>query len=128
MIEYALIADFNFAQIKEDSARINSYLESQKIEFVIDESVHDQFKQYVLWSLADLYTTYRAIETTSAKETNILLPDKPELHELLIHKTASHFLLKNLGFLEKKAEPNLIVLNTIGWAVAFNNYDILYDK
>ena len=128
MIEYALIADFNFAQIKEDSARINSYLESQKIEFVIDESVHDQFKQYVLWSLADLYTTYRAIETTSAKETNILLPDKPELHELLIHKTASHILLKNLGFLEKKAEPNLSVLNTIGWAVAFNNYDILYDK
>ena len=128
MIEYALIADFNFAQIKEDSARINSYLESQKIEFVIDESVHDHFKQYVLWSLADLYPTYRAIETTSAKETNILLPDKPELHELLIHKTASHILLKNLGFLEKKAEPNLIVLNTIGWAVAFNNYDILYDK
>ena len=129
MIEYALIADFNFAQIKEDSARINSYLESQKIEFVIDESVHDQFKQYVLWSLADLYTTHRAIETRSgATEQNVLLPEKPELHELLIHKTASHILVKNLGFLEKKAEPNLIVLNTIGWAVAFNNYDILYDK
>ena len=128
MIEYALIADFNFAQIKEDSARINSYLESQKIEFVIDESVHDQFKQYVLWSLADLYTTYRAIETTSAKETNILLPDRPELHQLLIHKTASHIFLKELGWFDKKTEPNLIILNTIGWAVAFNNYDILYDK
>ena len=128
MIEYALIADFNFAQIKEDSARINSYLESQKIEFVIDEPVHDQVKQYVLWSLADLYTTYRAIETTSAKETNILLPDRPELHELLIHKTASHIFLKEVGWFSKKAEPNLIVLNTIGWAVAFNNYDILYDK
>ncbi len=128
MIEYALIADFNFAQIKEDSARINSYLESQKIEFVIDKPVHDQVKQYVLWSLADLYTTYRAIETTSAKETNILLPDRPELHELLIHKTASHIFLKEVGWFDKKAEPNLIVLNTIGWAVAFNNYDILYDK
>ena len=128
MIEYALVADFNFTQIKEDSARINSYLESQKIEFVIDEPVHDQVKQYVLWSLADLYTTYRAIETTSAKETNILLPDRPELHELLIHKTASHIFLKEVGWFDKKAEPNLIVLNTIGWAVAFNNYDILYDK
>ncbi len=129
MIEYALIADFNFAQIKEDSARIDSYLESEKIEFVIDEPVHDQFKQYVLWSLADLYTTYRAIETkTGVTEQNVLLPDKPELHELLIHKTASHIFLRELGFLEKKSEPNLIFLNTIGWAVAFNNYDILYDK
>ena len=128
MIEYALISDFNFAQIKEDSARIDSYLESQKIEFVIDEPVHDQFKQYILWSLGDIYTTHRAMETTSAKETNILLPDRPELHELIIHKTASHILLKNVGFLEKKAEPNLIVLNTIGWVVTFNNYDILYDK
>ena len=128
MIEYALISDFNFAQIKEDSARIDSYLESQKIEFVIDEPVHDQFKQYILWSLGDIYTTHRAMETTSAKETNILLPDRPELHELIIHKAASHILLKNIGFLEKKAEPNLIVLNTIGWVVTFNNYDILYDK
>ena len=128
MIEYALISDFNFAQIKEDSARIDSYLESQKIEFVIDESVPDQFKQYILWSLGDIYTTHRAMETTSAKETNILLPDRPELHELIIHKTASHIFLKNLGFLEKKAEPNLIILNVIGWAVTFNNYDILYDK
>jgi len=129
MIEYALIADFNFAQIKEDSAKINSYLESQKIEFVIDEPMHDQVKQYILWSLADLYTTHRAIETRSgATEQNVLLPEKPELHELLIHKTASHIFLKELGWFDKKAEPNLIVLNTIGWAVAFNNYDILYDK
>jgi len=129
MIEYALIADFNFAQIKEDSARIDSYLESQKIEFVIDEPVNDQVKQYVLWSLADVYTTHRAIETRSGvTEQNVLLPKRPELHELLIHKTASHIFLKELGWFDKKTEPNLIILNTIGWAVAFNNYDILYDK
>ena len=129
MIEYALIADFNFAQIKEDSARIDSYLESQKIEFVIDETVSDQFKQYVLWSLADIYTTHRAIETRNGvTEQNLLLPDKPELHELLIHKTASHIFLKELGWFDKKAEPNLTVLNILGWAVVFNNYDILYDK
>jgi len=129
MIEYALIADFNFAQIKEDSARIDSYLESQKIEFVIDESVNDQFKQYVLWSLADMYTTHRAIETRSGvKEQNLLLPDKPELHELLIHKTASHIFLREVGWFDDKEEANLIILNTIGWGVVFNNYDILYDK
>ena len=128
MIEYALIADFNFAQIKEDSAKIDSYLESQKIEFVIDEPVHDQVKQYVLWSLGDLYTTHRAIETTSAKETNILLPNRPELHQLILHKALSHIALTELGWFDIKEEPNLIVLNTIGWAVVFNNHDILYDK
>ena len=128
MIEYALIADFNFAQIKEDSARIDSYLESQKIEFVIDEPVHDQVKQYVLWSLADLYTTHRAMEITSATEKNILLPDRPELHELLIHKTWTHILLTELGWFDRKEELNLIILNTIGWSVVFSNHDILYDK
>tara|TARA_Y100000592_G_scaffold87569_1_gene142276 strand:+ start:252 stop:638 length:387 start_codon:yes stop_codon:yes gene_type:complete len=128
MIEYALIADFNFAQIKEDSARIDSYLESQKIEFVIDEPVHDQVKQYVLWSLADLYTTHRAMEITSATEKNILLPDRPELHELLIHKTWTHIVLTELGWFDRKEELNLIILNTIGWSVVFSNHDILYDK
>ncbi len=129
MIEYALIADFNFAQIKEDSARIDSYLESQKIEFVIDETVSDQFKQYVLWSLVDMYTTHRAIETKAGvREQNLFLPDKPELHELLIHKTAAHVFLSRVGWFDDKAEANLVILNTIGWAVAFNNYDILYDK
>ena len=128
MIEYALIADFNFAQIKEDSARIDSYLESQKIEFVIDEPVHDQVKQYVLWSLADLYTTHRAMEITSATEKNTLLPDRPELHELLIHKTWTHIVLTELGWFDRKEELNLIILNTIGWSVVFSNHDILYDK
>ena len=128
MIEYALIADFNFAQIKEDSARIDSYLESQKIEFVIDESPSDQVKQYVLWSLADLYTTHRAMEITSATEKNILLPDRPELHELLIHKTWTHIVLTELGWFDRKEELNLIILNTIGWSVVFSNHDILYDK
>ena len=128
MIEYALIADFNFAQIKEDSAKIDSYLESQKIEFVIDESPSDQVKQYVLWSLADIYTTHRAMETTSAKEQNPFLPDKPELHQLIRHKTLSHILLTELGWFDTKEEGNLVILNTIGWVVVFNNYDILYDK
>ena len=128
MIEYALITDLNFAQIKEDSARIDSYLESQKIEFVIDEPVHDQVKQYALWSLADMYTTHRAMETTTATETNILLPDRPELHELLIHKTITHIFLKEVGWFDPKLEANLVVLNTLGWAVVFSNYDILYDK
>ena len=128
MIEYALITDFNFAQIKEDSAKIDSYLESQKIEFVIDEQVSEEFKQYVLWSLGDIYTTHRAMETTTAKEANILLPDRPELHELLIHKTAAHIFLRELGLFDDKEKANLVILNTIGWAVIFNNYDILYDK
>ena len=128
MIEYALIADFNFAQIKEDSARIDSYLESQKIEFVIDEPVDDQVKQYVLWTLGDIYTTHRAMETTSAKEENPFLSSNPELHELIRHKIVSHIFLTELGWFNTKQPENLVILNTLGWAVVFNNYDILYDK
>ena len=76
-----------------------------------------------------MYTTHRAIETRSGvKEQNLLLPDKPELHELLIHKTASHIFLREVGWFDDKEEANLIILNTIGWGVVFNNYDILYDK
>ena len=129
MIELVLATEFNFAQIKEDSAKIDAYLESQKIEFVIDEPVNDQYKQYILWSLADIYTTHRAIETKNGvKELNILLPDKPELHELVQHKILTHYWLWRLGWFDPEEEANLIGLNSIGWAVAFNNYNILYDK
>ena len=128
MIEYALIADFNFAQIKEDSARIDSYLESQKIEFVIDNSIDYEIKQNILWNIADLYTTHRAMETTTAREQNPFLPSNPELHELLIHKTATHIFLKKLGWFDEELNENLFTLNMIGWAVVFNNHDVLYDK
>jgi hypothetical protein len=41
MIELALATEFNFAQIKEDAAKLAAYEESQRIEFVIDESRPD---------------------------------------------------------------------------------------
>jgi hypothetical protein len=128
MIEYALIADFNFAQIKEDSARIDSYLESQKIEFVIDNSIDYEIKQYILWNIADLYTTHRAMETTSAKEQNPFLPSNPELHELLIHKATSTISIELLGWFDEELNENLFTLNSLGWIVVFNNLDVLYDK
>jgi len=128
MIEYALIADFNFAQIKEDSARIDSYLESQKMEFVIDNSIDYEIKQYILWNIADLYTTHRAMETTSAEEQNPFLPSNPEFHELLIHKTVSTITIERLKFFDEEPKENLTILNRVGWLVVFNNLDVLYDK
>ena len=68
MIEYALITDFNFAQIKEDSAKIDSYLESQKIEFVLEEPRPDIY-EFVAWNIADVYLTNKAI--TKIRETSM---------------------------------------------------------
>ena len=125
MIEYALIAEFNFAQIKEDSEKINSYLESQKIEFVLDEPRPDIY-EFVAWNVADVYTTHRAIERKVAKELNPLLPDYPHLDRLIIHKILASYTFHKVGIFEDRELVEYI--NNFGWILVINNTHILYDK
>ena len=124
MIEYALITDFNFAQIKEDSAKINSYLESQKIEFVLDEPRPDIY-EFVAWNVADVYLTNKAITTNVAKEMNPIHPDYPHLDRLIFHKVLASYLFHKIDYFEDKELVK--ITNKVGWLVVVNNAYVLYD-
>ena len=124
MIELALATEFNFAQIKEDSSKLAAYEESQRIEFVIDESRPDIY-DFVVWNMLDIYTTHRGIEKRKAKELNPLLPDHPHLDRLIIHKVFATYTFHRLGVFEDKELVEYA--NNFGWLLVYNNGLILYD-
>ena len=68
----------------------------------------------------DVYTTHQALKNcTSCKELNPLLPNRPELSELLLHKAiVATFLINN------SSKKQVTLMNGITAAGVINNYEI----
>ena len=85
--------EFDFEQIEEDRKRIEA------VEFRMDFNIENpKHKYFVAMNVLDIASTMYALENRDILvETNPLLPERPELEELIIQKTLSIYLLKYLG-------------------------------
>ena len=85
--------DFDFEQMKEDGERLEA------VEFRIDFDIENpKHKYFVVINVLDIASTMYALENRNILiEANPLLPERPELEELIIQKTLSIYLLKYLG-------------------------------
>ena len=111
--------DFDFEQIKEDAERLEAT--EFRIDFDIENPKH---KYFVVINVLDIASTMYAIENRNILiETNPLLPERPELEELIIQKTLSIYLLKYLGvFSEHPADQWYInSANVLLTGVVLNN-------
>ena len=74
------------------------------------------------WTLnaLDVYTTYEGLKKPNVYELNPLLPEKPELEELLLQKAIV------AGFISKNSNKNyMTVMNASLTFVVINNYNII---
>ena len=119
--------DFDFEQIKEDNKRIEAT--EFRMDFNIENPKH---KYFVVMNVLDIASTLYAIENRNTlHEGNPLLPEKPELEELIIQKTLSIYLLKYIGiFSEHPADQwyinsaNVLLTGTVlNNLYQINNYD-----
>ena len=111
--------DFDFEQMKEDGERLEA------VEFRIDFDIENpKHKYFVVINVLDIASTMYAIENRNILiEANPLLPERPELEELIIQKTLSIYLLKYLGvFSEHPADQWYInSANVLLTGVVLNN-------
>ena len=111
--------EFDFEQIEEDRKRIEA------VEFRIDFNIENpKHKYFVAMNVLDIASTMYALENRDILvETNPLLPERPELEELIIQKTLSIYLLKYLGvFSEHPADQWYInSANVLLTGVVLNN-------
>ena len=111
--------DFDFEQMKEDGKRLEA------VEFRIDFDIENpKHKYFVVINVLDIASTMYAIENRNILiEANPLLPERPELEELIIQKTLSIYLLKYLGvFSEHPADQWYInSANVLLTGVVLNN-------
>ena len=111
--------EFDFEQIEEDRKRIEA------VEFRMDFNIENpKHKYFVAMNVLDIASTMYALENRDILvETNPLLPERPELEELIIQKTLSIYLLKYLGvFSEHPADQWYInSANVLLTGVVINN-------
>ena len=86
--------EFDFEQIEEDRERIEAT--EFRIDFDIENPKH---KYFVVINVLDIASTMYAIENRNILiEANPLLPERPELEELILQKTLSIYLLRHVRF------------------------------
>ena len=111
--------EFDFEQIEEDRKRIEA------VEFRMDFNIENpKHKYFIAINVLDIASTMYAIENRNILiEANPLLPERPELEELIIQKTLSIYLLKYLGvFSEHPADQWYInSANVLLTGVVLNN-------
>lgn len=111
--------EFDFEQIEEDRKRIEA------VEFRMDFNIENpKHKYFLVMNVLDIASTVYAIENrNNLIEANFLLPERPELEELIIQKTLSIYLLKYLGvFSEHPADQWYInSANVLLTGVVLNN-------
>ena len=111
--------EFDFEQIEEDRKRIEA------VEFRMDFNIENpKHKYFVAMNVLDIASTMYALENRDILvETNPLLPERPELEELIIQKTLSIYLLKYVGiFSEHPADQWYInSANVLLTGVVLNN-------
>lgn len=111
--------EFDFEQMEEDRKRLEAT--EFRMDFNIENPKH---KYFVAMNVLDIASTMYALENRDILvETNPLLPERPELEELIIQKTLSIYLLKYLGvFSEHPADQWYInSANVLLTGVVLNN-------
>ena len=111
--------EFDFEQMEEDRKRLEAT--EFRIDFNIENPKH---KYFVAINILDIASTMYAIENRDILiEANPLLPEKPELEEIIIQKTLSIYLLKYIGiFSEHPADQWYInSANVLLTGVVLNN-------
>ena len=119
--------DFDFEQMKEDGERLEA------VEFRMDFNLENpKHKYFVVINVLDIASTMYAIENRNILiEANPLLPERPELEELILQKTLSIYLLRHVGiFSEHPADQwyidgaNVLLTGTvINNLYQINKYD-----
>ena len=111
--------EFDFEQMKEDGERLEA------VEFRIDFDIENpKHKYFVVINVLDIASTMYAIENRNILiEANPLLPERPELEELILQKTLSIYLLRHVGiFSEHPADQWYInSANVLLTGVVLNN-------
>ena len=111
--------EFDFEQMEEDRKRLEAT--EFRMDFNIENPKH---KYFVAMNVLDIASTVYAIENrNNLIEANFLLPEKPELEELILQKTLSIYLLKYLRvFSEHPADQWYInSANVLLTGVVLNN-------
>jgi len=87
--------EFDFEQIEEDRKRIDIVLKGSQMHFDIENPKH---KYFVVMNILDIASTMYALENRNTLiEANFLLPERPELEEIIIQKALTIHLLKHIG-------------------------------
>ena len=85
--------EFDFEQMEEDRKRLEAT--EFRMDFNIENPKH---KYFLVMNVLDIASTVYAIENrNNLIEANFLLPEKPELEELILQKTLSIYLLRHVG-------------------------------
>ena len=111
--------DFDFEQIKEDAERLEAT--EFRIDFNLENPKHKYFA--VIHALDIASTMYAMENRNSLYEGNPLLPEKPELEEIIIQKTLSIYLLRHVGIFSELPEDqwHIDASNVVMTAVVINN-------
>ena len=121
--------EFDFEQIKEDGDKLEALYQKERAKYSMDFNIENpEHKYFLIINILDMATTLYAIENrNSLVEGNPLLPRRPKLEELLLHKALTVYALKHVGLFSTNPadEWNLPLLNIgLSIVVLHNLYNI----
>ena len=111
--------EFDFEQMEEDRKRLEAT--EFRMDFNIENPKH---KYFLVMNVLDIASTVYAIENrNNLIEANFLLPEKPELEELILQKTLSIYLLRHVRFFSEHPEDQWYInsANVLLTGVVINN-------
>ena len=115
---------YDRAQVEADAARIAAYEEENRIfkDLVWNEppTLQDRIVFFSLQA-ADVYTTYRGVQYNCVSDLNPLLPDVPNVSDMIILKTII------LGTTPINKKEDMDTINYITGFVIINNIAV-WDK
>jgi len=119
--------DFDFEQIEETRKKLEAV--KFKMDFNIENPKH---KYFVAMNVLDIASTMYALENRNTLvEANFLLPERPELEEIIIQKTLAIYLLKHIGIFSEHpadqwyvdASNAVVTIAVINNLYQINKYD-----
>ena len=119
--------DFDFEQMKEDGERLEAA--EFRINFNIENPKH---KYFIAMNALDIASTMYAIENRNTLyEGNPLLPERPELEEIIIQKVLTIYVLKRMGIFSEhpadqwyvNASNAVVTIAVINNLYKINKYD-----
>ena len=111
--------DFDFEQMKEDGERLEAA--EFRMDFNIENPKH---KYFAVIHALDIASTMYALENRNTLyEGNPLLPERPELEEIIIQKVLTIYVLKRMGIFSEHPADQWYVnsANVILTGVVLNN-------
>jgi hypothetical protein len=124
--------EFDFEQMKEDGDKLEALYQKERAKYSMDFNIENpEHKYFLIINILDMATTLYAIENrNSLVEGNPLLPRRPKLEELLLHKALTMYALKRVGLFSTNPtdEWNLPFLNTGLSIIVLNNLHNIHTK